>query len=416
MAATPENPVMGAKGPSPLMKLEKFQMINGFVPEYQHCVCLGVTRQLAKLWFDSRNHNKEWDIGTRSEHIDKELIAVQPLVEITQVPRSVADRTFWKVSEWRSFLLFALSILNGVLLKNFWIHLFLLVFAMHILLGEKVKRCDIEVAERALKKFTMQFEKLYGAANMKFNVHLLTHIATGVRNWGPLWATSTFSFESFNGTLLHYFHGTTHVPEQIVKSFLCWRNLTLKAEKYMADANDGVKNIFSGLLNTNLSTSNSTSLNENVRVFGSPCQGKLSVLQKLAIKDLLGVTVGHCVCYHCFVIKGILYHSSRNRSLKKRINSTVEVQDGRLCRILSMAVFRTEHLSMQCVLVKELMKTGRQLCRDGQLNIASTFVSEVLETKNVYAVPTDLFYRKCVLIPTRDKEFVIPLPNHMERD
>lgn len=88
-----------------------------------------------------------------------------------------------------------------------------------------MKRCDIDVAERALKKFTMQFEKLYGTANMSFNVHLLTHIATIVRNWEPLWAPSTFSFESFNGTLLHYFHGTTHVPDQTVKRFLCWRSL-----------------------------------------------------------------------------------------------------------------------------------------------------------------------------------------------
>lgn len=115
---------------------------------------------------------------------------------------------------------------------------------MHIHLEEKLKHCDIEVAERALKKFTMQFEKLYGAANMTFNVHLLIHIATSVRNWGPLWATSTFSFESFNGTLLNYVHGTTHVPEQIVQRFLCWRSLTQKEEKVMADANDGVKKFF----------------------------------------------------------------------------------------------------------------------------------------------------------------------------
>lgn len=399
------------------MKLTKFQMINGFVPEYQHCVCLGVTRQLAKLWFDSRNHDKEWYLGAKSDRIDKELIAIQPPVEITRVPRSVADRKYWKGSEWRSFLLFyALPLLNGVLLKKFWNHLFLFVFAMHILLGEKVKRCDIEVAERALKKFSLQFEKLYGAANMTVNVHLLTHLAASVRNWGPLWATSTFTFESFNGTLLQYFHGTTHVPEQIVKRFLCWRSLTQKAEKYMVDANEGVKCIFSHLLNSNVSSSNSSSLNENVRVFGNPCHRKLSALEKLAIKDLLSVTVEHCVCYHRFIVKGVLYHSSSNRSLKKRINSTVELQDGRLCRILCMSVFRAGDLSLHCILVKELVKTDGQLCKDSQLNIASTFMSEVSESRNVYAVPTDLFHRKCVLIQSRDKQYVIPLPNNVERD
>ncbi|XP_073723438.1 uncharacterized protein [Misgurnus anguillicaudatus] len=58
MAATPKQPVMGVKGPSPLMKLSNFQMVNGFVPEYQHSVCLGVTRQLMALWLDSTNHDK----------------------------------------------------------------------------------------------------------------------------------------------------------------------------------------------------------------------------------------------------------------------------------------------------------------------------------------------------------------------
>lgn len=81
-----------------------------------------------------------------------------------------------------------------------------------------------------------------------------------------------------------------------------------------------------------------------------------------------------------------------------------------------MVVIRTEHVSMHCVLVKELKKTGRQLCRDSQLNITSTFVSEILESKNICAVPTDLFYRKCVFIQSRAKEYVIPLPNNIERD
>lgn len=71
---------------------------------------------------------------------------------------------------------------------------------------------------------------------------------------------------------------------------------------------------------------------------------------------------------------------------------------------------------MRCALLKEVMKTGRQLCRDGELNIASTFMSEVSESKDVYAVPTDLFYRKCVLIQSRDKRYVIPLQCNVERD
>ena len=33
------------------------------------------------------------------------------------------------------------------------------------------------------------------------NVHLLCHLVDCVTNWGPLWAYSCFTFESFNGQL-----------------------------------------------------------------------------------------------------------------------------------------------------------------------------------------------------------------------
>lgn len=232
MAATPQQPVMGVKGPSPLMKLSKFQMVNGFVPEYQHSVCLGVTRQLTTLWLDSRNNAKPWYIGTKSEMIDKLLLAIKPPVELTRVPRSVKEKKYWKASEWRSFLLFyALPVLSGILSKKYLNHLFLLVFGVYTLLQENIQIVDINNAEKALKKFVMEFEKLYGRENMTFNLHLMTHISASVRNWGPLWATSTFSFESFNGTLLKFFNGTTYVQDQIIKRFLKWRDLSNKAKQ-----------------------------------------------------------------------------------------------------------------------------------------------------------------------------------------
>ena len=102
-------------------------------------------------------------------------------------------------------LFYALPVLNRILKKKYWNHLFLFVFAIDTLLQDAIKVRHVDVAEQALRKFVLNFEKLYGAANASFNVHLLMHLAASVRNWGPLWATSTFPFESFNGTLLRFF-------------------------------------------------------------------------------------------------------------------------------------------------------------------------------------------------------------------
>lgn len=72
---------MGVKGPSLLMKLQKFSIISGFVPGYQHSIWLGTTRQLASLWLDSKQHDKDRYIGTKTSIIDKELLGIAPPVD-----------------------------------------------------------------------------------------------------------------------------------------------------------------------------------------------------------------------------------------------------------------------------------------------------------------------------------------------
>ena len=413
MNATPQQPIMGVKGPSQLMKLDKFQMVRGFVPEYQHSVCRGVTRQLTSLWLDSTNHQHGWYIGTKTEQIDKVLKKISPPTEITRVPRSMRERKFWKASEWRSFLLFyALPVLNGILPRKYWNHLFLLVFAVYHLLQEMIRDAEVVIAEQALKKFVREFQGLYGTANVSFNVHLMTHLAASVRNWGPLWATSTFSFESFNGTLLTYFNGTTHVPVQIMKRYLREKSLTKKGATVMQNANEDVKDLFSELQGRKCSTDKSVQISAHVRVFGKSVQTDVSVLHMLAIDDLLGVRVKQASYYNRFIVNGILYHSDTNSRLQKRINSVVELQNGTLVTIVGLVVSGATH----CVLVKELVKSGRKLCRDTTLNIASSFVYEVSKCNIVYAIHPESLARKCVMVESREKVYVIPLPNNIERD
>ncbi|KAG0421634.1 hypothetical protein HPB47_002484 [Ixodes persulcatus] len=46
---TPGTPANGVKGPSLIMKLPGFNPIDGFIPDYQPCICLGVMLQLLKM-------------------------------------------------------------------------------------------------------------------------------------------------------------------------------------------------------------------------------------------------------------------------------------------------------------------------------------------------------------------------------
>ena len=47
------------------------------------------------------------------------------------------------------------------------------------------------------------------------NVHMVIHITSCVRNWGPLWCYSCFQFESMNKELKKLFRGTRYMSKQV---------------------------------------------------------------------------------------------------------------------------------------------------------------------------------------------------------
>jgi hypothetical protein len=47
------------------------------------------------------------------------------------------------------------------------------------------------------------------------NTHLLRHIPGVVRLWGPLWGFSCFWYESLNGELKKFIHGTRYINTQV---------------------------------------------------------------------------------------------------------------------------------------------------------------------------------------------------------
>ena len=178
-----------------LLLVPKFDIIQCFNPDYMHAVLLGVVRQWASLWFDTASHRQPYYIGTQIHAIDQCLLNVKTSTEIVRVPRSLTTRKYWKASEWRSFLLFySPVILSSFIPKNYYQHWLLLVFACYNLLQcEHITAVMLVQSEQALLKFVHLIPSLYGRENVSFNVHLLTHLVSSVKNWGPLWTQSAFS-------------------------------------------------------------------------------------------------------------------------------------------------------------------------------------------------------------------------------
>lgn len=50
---------------------------------------------------------------------------------------------------------------------------------------------------------------------MLMNQHMLLHLTKSVYDHGPLWSSSLFVFEDWNGDLGNYFHGTQNIANQV---------------------------------------------------------------------------------------------------------------------------------------------------------------------------------------------------------
>lgn len=73
-----EQSILGIKGPSPIVDLPHFDLINDMVPDYMHCVLLGVCWQIAILWFDSKSYSQPWYVGLNTARVDGKLLAIKP--------------------------------------------------------------------------------------------------------------------------------------------------------------------------------------------------------------------------------------------------------------------------------------------------------------------------------------------------
>ncbi|XP_040066795.1 uncharacterized protein LOC120840366 [Ixodes scapularis] len=219
IAAARGRPVDGIKGPSACAKLRSLDMVWGFPPDYLHCVLEGVVSQLMDLWLCSTG--QRWYIGNRLKELDEQIVKIHPPISFTRLPRPLSERSFWKATEWKYWLLYyGVPTLQNLLPQRYLTHFSLLSQSVFMLLKTTIQECEIILAERLLKQFVEEVATLYGENHLTFNIHQLVHLAKSVRMTGPLWVTSTFPFEGGNGEILKLVSAAKGVPQQIAERYI----------------------------------------------------------------------------------------------------------------------------------------------------------------------------------------------------
>ncbi|XP_028045643.1 uncharacterized protein LOC114254206 [Monomorium pharaonis] len=221
----------GVKGFSPLMSLNFFNFINGFVVDYMHNILLGVTKLHTELILQY-TYKKFWHISESVgishvlSTIDERLLIIRPPSSITRTPRSIKDISKWKASEWRAWLLFySVPCFKGLLKKKYINHIAMLSAATNILLQKSMTREEVFRAHKLFLCYMYLFQKYFSEENMVYNIHLLSHICKGVLNWGPLWTHNSFLYEGQNRYLMQLYHSPSNVILQIARKFLIYTSI-----------------------------------------------------------------------------------------------------------------------------------------------------------------------------------------------
>ncbi|XP_065892467.1 uncharacterized protein [Dysidea avara] len=311
------------------MTLNCYNIIDGTAIDYMHCVLLGITKLLLSLWFSSEHSRDQFYIGRSASRVDKRLEEIQPPSCITRKPRSISKHMkYFKASEFKSFLLYySLPLLSGILPQQYWDHHALLVIAIYNLLQHSVSPHQLDLCQTLLTKHCYQFSRLYSERYMTANVHLLLHLPDNVRQLGPLWAYSCFSFEGQNGILKNLVHGTQQVDKQIISTYSYIRSLLLAAANFSDRTCEQHFEAFKQLYFKHNMPEQRCKVLENVYLLGKPTRTNVTETELLALSTYgLNQTCKYLrIIFHGFQIQSFQWKIN----VQKRNNSAVAYRPDR---------------------------------------------------------------------------------------
>lgn len=417
-------PVQGIKGPSFLMDLKAYDFVKGSCIDYMHGVLLGITKLLTSLWVSPKHSKETFSLATYSEVIDKRLLLIKPPSFISRVPRTLTCHfKYWKASELRSWLFYySLPVLRNILIGSYYIHYAAFVESISLLCGNSISEDSIQKSQILLQYFVMVIPELYGERYMTLNMHGLLHLPQCVRDTGPLWVTSCFSFESANGELTKLFHGTQNVECQIVGSVNIIQNLPTLMKSIPEEYTGFAKRMhrFNPLKTRKLVG------DMMERFFGSGYTKLLTTRLNEKLRDTFNIQSSELQFFNRMQFRGQMYHSKDYLRVKQRNSYTVKY----FCPVsrivkFGQILFFGQHKNLQSFVFispfRRLKETLFDICGDAPnvLRVQVPHIHLVSPTNNTDVISVENLITVCVFIEIQDEgshSYVCEPPNFTETD
>lgn len=397
---------VGVWGPSALMNLNYFDLVDGMVLDFMHSCLLGVTELYTNIIFSNASH-KEYYVGSPAKMhiINKRLLSIKPPTCIGKIPRSINERNMWKASEWLNWLIFySLICLRGVLPQKYYNNLALFVSAMCILLQDSITNTMLETARVLLIKFVFSFQSLYGKKYMHYNVHLLLHLTSTVKNWGPLWADSTFPFENQNKLLLQMKKNYHQIAKEIVNKLLIYQQIPLlenencisvKIKKFCNDLSTKSLKIFVRI--------------KDCMLLG---RGKINNFSPEEI-DCLKNIVDMTKITETLKYSKMIYNNNRytvyNLKSKKTNDSVIELIDNRFGIVTKICSIKYSDVTDVIIFYKPIIVENTSIVNTTDV-IVEHFKKCTMQSESLKCDKYDMLYKPCLFMQSQNEYFISTIP------
>ena len=338
---------------------------------------MGVIKQLWEIWCSVRIISP-----SNIRHINQLLLKITPPKELHRQPRPFSAKCKWKGSEWQSWLLFyCLPCLQDILPSEHVQNLSLLVRSIFILLKKSITEAELYQCEEDLLTFVIRCQELYSEKFMTFNVHSLLHLVNCVRMSGPLWASSTFPFESAIFQFKQQITGPRGLYDQIAKRTLrkISFKLTLKKKIHQSE----------------------TCLRFCESLFSIICSPKIQYIERAVLLGKLETLENGDILYERYVYKHIVYDSLRYSRSTKTNNVIALLTSNTIVEIKVFICAGNKSFAQVEILETE---TG-----DNSLNVQHIF--RITRKSKTQIIPIEELKEKMIYMNLKKFEYVSRLPN-----
>ncbi|KAF7996964.1 hypothetical protein HCN44_005241 [Aphidius gifuensis] len=397
--------VHGIKGVSALAIIPGMKLDTGLPVDALHALWIGAVKQhTTQNFFSSMGDwfvkNQKWTrIKDIYDSIDEILLKIKPPTRISRTPRTIQDMSNWTASEWRNWTLFySLPCLKRVLQPVYFDHFALIVNAAYILNSDSIDEKNLKLAKKQLSKYVEDMATLWGLDSMSYNVHLMTHIADSVRNWGPLWCFSTFSFESWNGDIIKMISSPYHRDHQIVARFLLKKIVThaINDETVNPLVKENIKKSLNGV----------KSFSSDFTLVGKSTVCRTNSNEESALLD----SNFKCKQYLSFIkatLNGVDYQCEDNHR-RKTCNSVAYCNDIGFVQILKFITFTHENQHIIGMFVRQFKEIKRVF--------NTCHISQVSERKKILFCAANSINGPAIICNVNTVKYAMKLSTYWDSD